>query len=223
MKQRRRILSISIGAALIAGSMLGFSGTAHAAQGDLTVNGTITLGIVTSISGGGFGTVTPGTQTATSAGSWSGTWSATGTAPPCFVIDIAGSDTITWVSGSPASATQNLIDTEITIDSTGCGAPQGVCVLTLNGTRQLTTAAFNIDNGELPVGKVRKGTFTAPGGTQVGSYTIEEGTNCYPGLARQIASALGAPAGEPSSPLPYNNTSNTSFSANLVKTLQTIV
>lgn len=226
MKQGSRLLSVGLGMTLIVGSMFAFSGTAHAARGDLVIAAGGTFDI-----GGIITTVTTGAGTGITGANVS-PWNSnvpvtmTGTVLPGGLNCISASiivptDVITWNGAN--TGTQTMSDAQFTFNSTGCPfPPQGICVVTLNGPTILTTAV-----GGFPLaGNFRSGVFDA-GPTPVNSVTISEGpgnTCLASGFAALIAGTLNIPVNACTAPilLPKTCLSSAPFSASLTKTLQVL-
>jgi len=186
---------------MVLGSMVAFSGPAHAIPGELTVGplagseSFIDIGTGTiEVRGNAFGS-TP------VASPWTTASLDLEEAPgSCFEITInVPGDVITWVS---TVATQALAPgSSVVIDGDACGFTNGICELTLNEGITLTSTnwANNIGN--------YTGTFTDDGATAVGGFDIGNIVDCRSsGLADSIWTALMATSGPPS-PLPWGGTS----------------
>jgi len=200
---------------MVFGSMVAFSGPAHAVAGELIVGplsgseSYIDIGTGTiEVRGGAFGS-TP------VASLWTTSSLDLEEAPgSCFDITInVPGDTITWTG---TTATQALASgAVITIDGNACGFTSGICVLTL--TSGITLTSTNWVNGT----GAYTGTFIDNGVTAVGGFVITQGTGSAcrsSGLADSIWGALtGTMHGN--SPLPWGGTSANILDVEFHKTL----
>jgi len=174
---------------MVLGSMVAFSGPAHAVAGELTVGplagneSFIDIGTGTiEVRGGGFGSGT---------NPWTTTDLDLEEAPgSCFDITInVPGDTISRTGSAPNHTGTEVLagGAVITINGNGCGFTNGTCVLTLTNGITLSTSA----GGWVNTGTDYRGTFRDNNMTQVGGFTIAEGTNCRAsGLADSIWTAL---------------------------------